>query len=97
MTNAPTNVYTANTANKAAKVRVFVGPADGSASSFTESFNLRPLDVFRIAGSRPDFATFELLTAAAMQSRYKPVSPNPRTCGVYLRRPTRHSASSTCW
>lgn len=59
MVSAPVNIYSARTANRAAKVRVFVGPEDGSADSFTESFDLIPLEVFRVAGSQPDFAVFE--------------------------------------
>lgn len=78
MTSAPINVYSENTANGAAKIRVFLGPADGSASEFTESFNLRPLEVFRIAGSRPDYAVFEFKTDAICEKRdvAKTVTPD---------------------
>lgn len=62
MTSTPFNLYTAKTANKSPKVRVYLGPSDGSAIVFVESFDLIPLEVVRIAGSRPDYAVFEWKT-----------------------------------
>lgn len=62
MVSAPVNVYTAKTANQVAKVRVLLGPADGSADEFTETFDLIPIEIAIMAGAQPDYAVFEFKT-----------------------------------
>lgn len=68
MVSAPVNLYTARTANQSPLVRVFLGPADGTDDEWTRSFDLIPLEIVRLAGSRPDHAVFEFRHSVILET-----------------------------